>query len=236
MSNYTKTTNFAAKDSLPSGNAAKVVKGTEIDTEFNNIATAVATKADTSTVTTKVPLAGGTMTGNLVFNDNVKAVFGTSSDGLEIFHNGSDSVIADTGTGILKYSSGVDTVNGTVLKIENTSSTSGSGAYVELEGALTSSNPKIGTTSNYLTFYTNGNIMFRAGGAASGSASDLQRRVSFYDHSGTLGGGIITGSGAPEGSISAIVGTLYLRTDGGSGSTLYVKESGNGTNTGWAAK
>jgi hypothetical protein len=46
MSNYTKTTNFAAKDSLPSGNAAKVVKGTEIDTEYNNIATAVATKAD----------------------------------------------------------------------------------------------------------------------------------------------------------------------------------------------
>lgn len=46
MSNYTKSTNFAAKDALSSGNAAKIVKGTEIDTEFNNIATAVATKAD----------------------------------------------------------------------------------------------------------------------------------------------------------------------------------------------
>ena len=46
MSNYTKTTNFAAKDSLPSGNAAKIVKGAEIDTEFNNIATASATKAN----------------------------------------------------------------------------------------------------------------------------------------------------------------------------------------------
>lgn len=46
MSNYTKSTNFAAKDALASGNAAKIVKGTEIDTEFNNIATAVATKAD----------------------------------------------------------------------------------------------------------------------------------------------------------------------------------------------
>ncbi len=48
MSNYTKTTNFAAKDSLPSGNAAKIVKGTEIDTEFNNIATASATKANSN--------------------------------------------------------------------------------------------------------------------------------------------------------------------------------------------
>lgn len=46
MSNYTKTTNFAAKDALSPGNAAKVVKGTEIDTEFNNIATAIATKAN----------------------------------------------------------------------------------------------------------------------------------------------------------------------------------------------
>jgi hypothetical protein len=49
MSNYTKTVNFAAKDSLSTGDANKVVKGTEIDTEFNNIATAVATKYDSAT-------------------------------------------------------------------------------------------------------------------------------------------------------------------------------------------
>jgi hypothetical protein len=46
MSDYTKSTNFATKDALSSGNALKIVKGTEIDTEFNNIATAIATKAD----------------------------------------------------------------------------------------------------------------------------------------------------------------------------------------------
>jgi hypothetical protein len=46
MSDYTKSTDFASKDSLPSGNAGKIVKGTEIDTEFNNIAVAIATKAD----------------------------------------------------------------------------------------------------------------------------------------------------------------------------------------------
>ena len=52
MSNYTKTTNFATKDSLPSGNPAKIVKGTEINTEFDNIAVASATKLDSSTVST----------------------------------------------------------------------------------------------------------------------------------------------------------------------------------------
>ena len=35
MSNYTKLTDFAVKDTLPTGNAAKIVKGEEIDDEFN---------------------------------------------------------------------------------------------------------------------------------------------------------------------------------------------------------
>jgi hypothetical protein len=46
MSDYTKSTNFTSKDSLVSGNPLKIVKGTELDTEFNNISTAIATKAD----------------------------------------------------------------------------------------------------------------------------------------------------------------------------------------------
>ena len=51
MSDYTKSTNFATKDALSSGNSLKIVKGTEIDTEFNNIATAIATKADLASPT-----------------------------------------------------------------------------------------------------------------------------------------------------------------------------------------
>lgn len=46
MSNYVQSTNFATKDALPSGDPLKIVKGTEINTEFANIAIAVATKAD----------------------------------------------------------------------------------------------------------------------------------------------------------------------------------------------
>lgn len=46
MSNYTKATNFASKDSLPVGDANKKVKGVEIDNEFNAIANAVSTKSD----------------------------------------------------------------------------------------------------------------------------------------------------------------------------------------------
>ena len=54
-------------------------------------------------VASSLASTGGTMTGHLVFNDDKKAIFGTSSDGLEIYHDGSHSYIADTGTGDLKF-------------------------------------------------------------------------------------------------------------------------------------
>jgi hypothetical protein len=44
---------------------------------------------------------------------------------------------------------------------------------------------------------------------------------------------IYTGNGSPENVIAANVGSMYLRKDGGSGTTLYVKEAGTG-NTGWS--
>lgn len=43
------------------------------------------------------------------------------------------------------------------------------------------------------------------------------------------------GEGSPEGVVTANQGCLYLRTDGGASTSLYVKTSGTG-NTGWTAK
>lgn len=45
---------------------------------------------------------------------------------------------------------------------------------------------------------------------------------------------IRTGTGSPESAVAAPVGSLFLRTDGGASTTLYVKESGSGS-TGWKA-
>ena len=58
MSNYSKTTDFEAKDSLPTGDSGKIIRGSEFETEFDAISTAIATKADT---------AGPTFTGTLTF-------------------------------------------------------------------------------------------------------------------------------------------------------------------------
>lgn len=71
MANYVKSTNFASKDALAIGNPLKIVKGTEIDTEFNNIATAVATKAD---------LASPTFTGTPTLPTGTIGVTQSSSD------------------------------------------------------------------------------------------------------------------------------------------------------------
>lgn len=45
-----------------------------------------------------------------------------------------------------------------------------------------------------------------------------------------------TGEGSPEGVITGSPPDIYLNKSGGAGTTLYVKESGIGTNTGWVAK
>jgi hypothetical protein len=68
MSNYTKATNFATKDTLSTGDSNKIVKGTEIDNEFNAVSGAISSKADlaspalTGTPTAPTATAGSNTT------------------------------------------------------------------------------------------------------------------------------------------------------------------------------
>jgi hypothetical protein len=117
MSNYTQTTNFATKDALASGNPLKVVKGTEINTEFANIATAVATKADsasptfTGTVTiptlavtgvatlTSQPILSSLTASKPVFTDASKGLVSTGTLGADQGGTGVANNVAMTVTG-----------------------------------------------------------------------------------------------------------------------------------------
>jgi hypothetical protein len=187
MSNYSKSVDFAAKDALPSGDSNKIVKGSEINAEFNAIQTASGTKLDKT---------GGTLTGLT-------------------------TIQRDAGTG-----------QGVLLKVTNTNNTSSSGAYIELEGGSHSINPKIGGFGNFFDVYVSNKriALFGKGGTVTSSCLTM-----CTDNDGSTGGQIHTGANTPEGNISAPVGSLYMRTNGGAGTSLYVKESGTG-NTGWVAK
>lgn len=67
-------------------------------------------------------------------------------------------------------------------------------------------------------------------------ALEIRRRYQAeHDTAGRRPASVLSGAGSPEGVVSASIGTVWLRTDGGTGSTAYVKESGSG-NTGWVAK
>lgn len=52
----------------------------------------------------------------------------------------------------------------------------------------------------------------------------------------TLIRNVIKGTGTPESFVTASRGSVYYRTDGGIGTSFYVKETGDVTTTGWVAK
>jgi len=118
MSNYTVTTDFAAKDSLPSGNTGKIIKGSDFSTEFNNLATVSAEKADkasptftgtvvipTATITTAntatANITTANVSGNVDMPDDAKVLLGNGDD-LKLYHDETHSYIEDSGTGGLK--------------------------------------------------------------------------------------------------------------------------------------
>jgi len=87
LTDYSKSTNFASKDSLPPGSALKVVRGTELDAEFNNLASSSSTKADKAspTFTGTVTVTGDeTVSGNL----GVAGTLSLTGTGAAVFNAG----------------------------------------------------------------------------------------------------------------------------------------------------
>lgn len=99
MSNYVQSTNFATKDALVSGNPLKIVKGTEINTEYANIAIAVATKADlvSPTFTGTLTAVNEVLTGTL-------SVAGTTTLSSALNYGGITLSNSVTGTGSMVLS------------------------------------------------------------------------------------------------------------------------------------
>ena len=99
---------------------------------------------------------------------------------------------------------------------------------VELMGVKTSGanlTPILGNTYTTVAHFGND---FHTTSIFSGTPTELL--------GGSLNGALVLrGTGTPESAVTAPVGSLFTRRDGGAGTTLYVKESGS-SSTGWVAK
>lgn len=84
--------------------------------------------------------------------------------------------------------------------------------------------------ATYTYTYVMNNVV--SGGLGNASAIDASVTNVFNN---SFSPSFSSGSGSPEGIVTAPVGSIWTRTDGGASTTLYVKQSGTG-NTGWVAK
>jgi len=148
MSNYTQTTNFATKDALASGNPLKVVKGTEINVEFANIATAVATKADsasptfTGTVTIPTLAVTGTSTLTGVVTLTSQPILSSLTASKAVFTDASKGLVSTSTLGADQGGTGV--ANNVAMTVTG----SGNFAYTRtLTGATNVTFPTTGTLS-----------------------------------------------------------------------------------------
>jgi hypothetical protein len=103
MVDYVKATNFFVKDSLLVGNPDKIVKGSEIDTEYNNIATAVASKANYASpnltgLPTAPTAAAGTNTSQIASTAFVKNSLDAATANIAITGGTIDNVDITGGT------------------------------------------------------------------------------------------------------------------------------------------
>jgi hypothetical protein len=189
MSNYTQTTNFATKDALASGNPLKIVKGTEINVEFANIATAVATKSDTASPTftgtvtiptlsvsgtstltgiatlTAQPILSSLTASKPVFTDASKGLVSTGTLGADQGGTGvaNNAAMTVTGSGNFAYTR---TLTGTTNVTFPTTGTLATLAGTETFTNKTLTSPVIGGTPTGVGVLTSGTAVASTSGTS----------------------------------------------------------------------
>jgi hypothetical protein len=241
MSNYVKSTNFAAKDALLTGNPNKVVKGTEIDTEFNSIVSAVASKADlNSPALTGVPTAPTAIQGTSTTQLATTAFVRTEIDALDLgtmsaqdaddvaitggtITGITDLAVADGGTGQSTYTNGQLLIGNTAGGLSKNTLTAGTGMSITNgDGAITVTCTVVGNPGTVTSVDTGNGL---SGGAITSSgtivlAAPGSNTIGSYAFVLGLGGNIPTysyafGSNYTAGAGGGQLGIAHLYLSGG---------------------
>lgn len=199
MSNYVKATNFAVKDGLVTTDPAKIIKGTEIDNEYNAIASAVSSKADSNSPTlTGVPTAptavAGTNTTQIATTAFVQAAAGLATN---IGGGGANKVV---------YQSATDTT----AFIDAPTTT---GQYLGWNGSSFAWSAVTASSPNSLTINNSGS------GSSSGATFNGSYPITISYNT----------VGAPSTSGTGATGTWGINITGSSGSTAYATSAGSCT-------
>ena len=203
MSNYTKSTNFATKDSLTTGDPAKIIKGTEINTEFDDISTAVATKTDNA----GAAITGGTVTG---ITDLAVADGGTGASTLTanyvLLGNGTSALqmIAPSTSGNVLTSNGTTWASAALTTSGTVTSVGWTGGIVTVATATSTPAFTIAGTSGGVPYFSSTST-WASSGALTASALVLGGGAGSAPSTTTTGTGVVTALGINTGSAGAFV-------------------------------
>jgi hypothetical protein len=163
MADYNKSTNFTAKDTLPTGNSGKIVKGSEIDTELTAVSNAIASKSDINSPTFTGTPAAPTATSGSNTTQVANTTFVTSA--ITALSLGNMSTQAKTA---------VDITGGTIVGITDLAvADGGTGRSTLAANAVVVGNGTSGV--NTVAPGTNGNVLTSNGTAWTSTAPTVVR-------------------------------------------------------------